>query len=272
MLRAMFGLEITSNPCEVIMKPACACHRLVMCFWYRSIMVIQRFSITVLLAIAASPVWGARPFVTDDARLTTDGSCQLETWTRIYRDSTEFWALPACNPGGNLELTLGAGRAIYDEPGRSPNSDYVFQAKTLLRRLTPNDVGIGIAAGTVRHPAVNPGPNLLGNTYVYLPLSVSLADDALVVHVNAGWLRETRTHRHLTTWGVGTEWNVSERITWMAETFGDSHPNTYWQAGGRFSLIPQRLQVDATIGQNAGGMQASRWVSFGLRITPASLF
>jgi len=235
-------------------------------------MQIRLFFFAVLTAISSGPAWSARPFVTDDARLTTAGSCQLETWTRVYRDSTEFWALPACNPGGNFEMTVGGGRALYDDQDRSPNSDYVFQVKTLLRKLEPDEIGVGFAAGTVRHPAVNPGPNLMGNTYVYVPVSVSLANDQWILHRNSGWLREHITSRNLATWGVGTEWNISERVTWMAEAFGDSHPNTYWQAGGRFSLIPQLLQIDTTIGQSAGGENASRWLSFGLRFTPARLF
>ena len=235
-------------------------------------MQIRLFFFAVLTAISSGPAWSARPFVTDDARLTTAGSCQLETWTRVYRDSTEFWALPACNPGGNFEMTVGGGRALYDDQDRSPNSDYVFQVKTLLRKLEPDEIGVGFAAGTVRHPAVNPGPNLMGNTYVYVPVSISLANDQWVLHLNSGWLREHITSRNRATWGVGTEWNISERVTWMAEAFGDSHPNTYWQAGGRFSLIPQLLQIDTTIGQSAGGENTSRWLSFGLRFTPARLF
>ena len=235
-------------------------------------MQIRLFFFAVLTAISSGPAWSARPFVTDDARLTTAGSCQLETWTRVYRDSTEFWALPACNPGGNFEMTVGGGRALYDDQDRSPNSDYVFQVKMLLRKLEPDEIGVGFAAGTVRHPAVNPGPNLMGNTYVYVPVSISLANDQWVLHLNSGWLREHITSRNRATWGVGTEWNISERVTWMAEAFGDSHPNTYWQAGGRFSLIPQLLQIDTTIGQSAGGENTSRWLSFGLRFTPARLF
>ena len=46
-----------------------------------------------------------------------------------------------------------------------------------------------------------------------LSVSAFLADDALVVHVNTRWLREHGTHRNLANWGVGAEWNVSERIT-----------------------------------------------------------
>ncbi|MBL8427420.1 MAG: hypothetical protein JNM16_08135, partial [Dechloromonas sp.] len=118
--------------------------------------------------------FAARPFVTDDARLTTAGSCQLESWMRIYPDSKELWALPACNPTGNLEFTVGGGRARHDDAPAT--SDYVFQAKTLFRPLETNDWGIGFAVGTIRHPEINPGPNMLGNTYAYIPLSVSLND------------------------------------------------------------------------------------------------
>lgn len=228
--------------------------------------------IFIILSTVANVVWAARPFVTDDARLTTAGSCQIENWTRIYRSSTEVWALPACNPTGNLELTLGQGRAFYDAAGSEPADDYIFQAKTLIRPLETNGYGFGLAAGTVRHPAVSPGPNLFGNSYIYLPYSASFADDQLVVHINGGWLKERSTEKNLATWGVGAEWNVSERVTWLAEAFGESNPNTYWQAGGRFSLIPQLLQVDTTLGRAASGNRDNRWISFGVRFTPSKLF
>lgn len=228
--------------------------------------------IFIILSAVTNMVWAARPFVTDDARLTTAGSCQIESWTRVYRTSTEVWALPACNPTGNFEVTLGQGRAFYDAVGSEPADDYIFQAKTLIRPLETNGYGFGLAAGTVRHPAVSPGPNLFGNSYIYLPYSASFANDQLVVHINGGWLKERTTEKNLATWGVGTEWNVNERVTWLVEAFGESNPNTYWQAGGRFSLIPHLLQVDTTFGRAASGGGDHRWISFGLRFTPSKLF
>lgn len=224
-----------------------------------------------LLATAqCSPAWAARPFVTDDARLTTAGSCQLETWTRVYRDSHEFWALPACNPGGNLEFTVGAGRAKADgEPG---SNDYVFQLKTLFRPLSTNGWGWGLGVGTVRHPEINPGPNLLGNTYAYVPMSFSFMDDRVVVHANAGWLKERGTGRNNLTWGVGGEFQLTGRTLLIAETFGDHRHNPYWQLGGRLAIVPDRVQVDLTVGQQMAGPGASRWVSLGLRLTPNELF
>ena len=98
---------------------------------------MKRVAATLLSGLASVHVWAARPFVTDDARLTNAHSCQLEVWTRIYPNSREFWALPACNPTGNLEFTVGGGQARVD--GENPTNDYVFQLKTLLRPLTPND-------------------------------------------------------------------------------------------------------------------------------------
>ncbi len=229
-----------------------------------------------LIALALLPLapaaWAARPFVTDDARLTTAGSCQLESWTRNYRGSTELWALPACNPTGNFELTVGGGTAKLNSGGTGWTEDYVFQAKTLFRRLGPNDWGAGLAVGTIRHPQVNPGPNLLGNTYAYLPVSMSFADDRLVMHLNVGWLRDKATRDSQGTWGVGGEFNLNPRWTLIAESFGNTADTPYWQAGARYNVIPGLFQLDATAGRRFGGDRDAQWLSFGLRFTPDRLF
>ncbi len=221
------------------------------------------------MILMTSPAWAARPFVTDDARLTTAGSCQLESWARVYPNSTELWALPACNPGGNLELTLGGGLA-HTEQDASTN-DYVLQAKTLFRALEPNGWGIGLAAGTIRHPQINPGPNLLGNTFAYVPFSASFGGDLLVVHANLGWLRDKATRSNQLTWGLGTEINMNPRWTLVGEGFG-TDGSAWWQAGARYHLIPGLWQLDSTVGRRFGGPSDTQWLSLGLRFTPASLF
>lgn len=230
----------------------------------------MKFAIILAGLLLAAPAWAARPFVTDDARLTTAGSCQLESWTRFYEGSSEFWALPACNPTGNLEITLGGGRASYT--GSSTSDDYVLQFKTLFKPLTTNGWGLGIAAGRVEHPEIAPGPNQLGNSYVYLPLSVSFADDRFILHANAGWLRDKASSQDRNTWGLGGEYYPYPRLAVIAESFGDDKGKPYWQTGLRYSIIPNLFQVDATTGQQVGGESASRWLSFGLRWTPERLF
>jgi hypothetical protein len=223
------------------------------------------------LWVASTAVWAARPFVTDDARLTTAGSCQLESWARIYPNSQELWALPACNPTGNLEFTVGGGVAKL-EGGAGWTDDYVLQAKTLFKNLEPNSWGVGAAVGTIQHPQINPGPNLLGNRYAYVPLSMSFADDLVVVHLNGGWLRDKATGKDQTTWGIGTELNLNPHLTLIAENFGNSVDRPYWQAGTRYSMIPGLFQIDATVGRQYGEAGDHRWLSFGVRFTPEKIF
>ena len=224
-----------------------------------------------ILGVVSGTAWAARPFVTDDARLTTAGSCQLESWTRLYPGSEEIWLLPACNPTGNLELTLGGGAARFDSTARWTD-DYVLQAKTLFKTLEPNGWGVGLAIGTIQHPEINPGPNLLGNRYAYVPLSISFADNLLVTHLNGGWLRDKASGKDQTIWGAGVELNLDQHWTLIAESFGNSIDKPYWQAGTRYSLIPGLLQIDATVGRQYGYSDQQRWLSFGVRYTPAKLF
>jgi len=231
---------------------------------------MTRIRLAFLLIPFSLQAWAARPLVTDDARLTTARSCQLETWVRVYSHSREAWALPACNPTGNLEFTFGSGRA-ENEDGKV-TSDYIIQAKTLFRPLKTNDWGVGLAVGTVRHPEINPGPNLLGNTYAYLPFSASFNNDKVVLNTNIGWLRDRATSQNNMTWGIAAELNASPRVLAIAETFGDNHNRPFWQVGGRFVIIPDRVQIDATIGRQFSGPGSSQWISLGLRLTPDRLF
>jgi len=223
-----------------------------------------------LFLLLPSLAFAARPFVTDDARLTTAGSCQLESWARIYPQSRELWMLPACNPGGNFEITAGAGMAHNDHAPRS--DDYVLQAKTLFKPLESNGWGWGLAVGKIAHPGVNAGPNLLGNTYAYLPASFSSLDDRVVLHTNVGWLKDRASQRHNLTWGLGGEWWVHERASLIAESFGDNRVKPYWQTGLRFFVVPERVQVDATVGRQVDGGRDSQWFSVGLRLTPDRFF
>jgi hypothetical protein len=111
------------------------------------------FSLTLMFSASS---FAARPFMTDDARLTTAESCQLESWTRIYKNSTEKWALPACNPTGNFEITAGGGHT--KNAGEPATNDYVLQGKSLFRDLTTNGYGWGLAVGRINHPSSIAGP------------------------------------------------------------------------------------------------------------------
>lgn len=222
------------------------------------------------LALTWASAHAARPFMTDDARITTAESCQLESWTRQYRDRNENWVLPACNLTGNFEITAGAGRFHAD--GQTHSTDQVLQGKTLLRPLETNSWGWGVAFGVVRHAGSQAGSNNPGSRYIYLPLSWSMHDDQVVVHANLGWTHERQSQKNLTSWGLGAEYWVHPKVMLIAETFGDDRQKPLVQTGLRFSVIPGLLQIDATRGAQPHGHAHTRWTSFGLRYTPDRLF
>lgn len=230
-------------------------------------------ALPALLAAAAllAPLaaHAARPMITDDARLTDPGACQVETWRKALRGGAwEFWAFPACNPTGNFEVTLGGNSLPDGDGGRA--GDYVLQGKTLFRELEPNDYAWGLAAGAVRHGDPAPGQGNLSSAYFYVPVSVSFADDRVVLHLNLGAQSNHDNGTRPVTWGVGTEFNLTRRFALIAETFGDDRGSPFYQGGVRFWVVPGRFQIDATGGARSGDYGDTRWWTVGVRlISPA---
>lgn len=229
------------------------------------------------LAIAAlgpaalpSPADAARPMITDDARIVDDRACQLEAWTRRNPDSTEYWALPACNPFGNLEVTFGGGRTRGG--GADRFTDEVFQGKTLLRPLDERGLGVGLALGTVRHPHRETQSGWPGDPYAYVPVSLAFADGAWVSHFNVGAARRRDEGRTVATWGVGQEIQLRPRIYFIPEIFHSEPGRPFYQLGLRYWILKDALQVDATYGNRLVSDSNARWFSIGLRIlTPPFL-
>lgn len=188
---------------------------------------------------------------------------------RSYNSRREAWALPACNPTGNFEITAGVGQVVGGEMQAS--TDLMVQAKTLFRPLQTNSWGIGLAAGLMHHADVSAGPNGFGNLYAYIPVSASFYDDKFTVHANVGWIK-SRGDNHAISWGVGTETRISQRLILVAETYGDPRYAPYAQMGMRYFIVPDRVQVDATVGQQINQGGSGRWFSLGLRLTPGKLF
>lgn len=221
-------------------------------------------SLGLVAVFAAGSAHAARPFVTDDGRVVDAKSCQVESWVRFNRTNPEYWALPACNFTGNLELTAGGGLS-KDANGRQI-TDWVFQGKTLFKTLEPNGWSIGLAGGLVLHPDIRPTSNLTGNFYAYIPASFSFRDDRMVLHTNLGWLQDRDTKENRVTWGVGTEILLTGNTWLVAESFGQNKGQPYYQAGIRQWIVPNRVQVDATYGNRfASGVQ-EQWFTIGLRL------
>lgn len=219
------------------------------------------------LLAATTASHAARPMNTDDARIVDTKACQLETWVKSPKGHTEFWAQPACNFSGNLELTVGG--AITRDNGSTRGSAQLVQGKTLIKPLETNGWGLGLAAGLSRDPRRDAGGG--HDTYAYVPVSVSTMDDRLVLHTNLGWLREQGSRSNRLTWGLGSELQLSSSNWLIAETYGQNTGKPFAQVGLRHWLVPERVQVDATYGNRIGD-GSQRWFSLGLRLlSPAFL-
>jgi hypothetical protein len=226
--------------------------------------------LTIVLGLFTQLAQAARPLITDDARVVDEKSCQVESWVRIEQGRTEAWALPGCNFGNEIEFTLGGGR--FRDEGRTA-SDLQAQAKLLLKPLSANGWGAAVSGGVVRHQPFA-GVRQTQDVYVNVPLSISFADDQFVLHTNTGWLRDGLAKRHVATWGVGTETQLSERVGLVAEAFGQVSRDSFYQLGMRFWVVPNRVQIDTTYGNRIGSVQGNqaRWFSIGLRLlSPAFL-
>lgn len=226
---------------------------------------MRRFAPLLLLAVV-SAAHAARPMITDDARLTDGGACQVESWVHLHGSQHEFWALPACNPGGNFEVTFG-GALAWDD-GRQESGAMVIQGKTLLKPLETNGYGLGFAAGY----ATQPGSAHTGNPYFYVPVSFSLADDRVVIHTNLGYTRERENHQNRLTWGVGSEIQFTDRAWLIAESYGQDKGNPFFQMGVRYWIVPGHVQVDTTYGSRFGALSDQHWFSIGLRLISPRLF
>ena len=158
----------------------------------------------------------------------------------------------------------GFGRSSAASGERHLVAD-LFQAKTLFKPLTPDGWGVGLAVGrSHERPA---GAAAVASNYFYVPASLALRGDDIVLHLNLG-AREDRAARQTHgTWGVGSEIRLASRVQLIAETFGESGGGAYAHGGLRWWLVPDRVQVDATVGHPIGSRASGqRWVSLGVRL------
>ena len=217
------------------------------------------------LAFSALPAHAARPLVTDDARLVDPQGCQVETFYKRQREfrESEFWVLPACNPWGRLELALGGNWIDSTQPGDSRT--LIAQGKALLVPLQTNGVGFALTLGVAQ---VSPSQSSsVANPYVNGIGSFSFLDDRVVLHANLGVVRDNQVALTRGTWGLGAEiLLVAPRLYVILETYGQRLEKPTLHGGLRFWVVPDRLQVDSTIGTQHATPFDRRFGTIGLRL------
>ncbi len=223
------------------------------------------FALSLLLVIASAVPAIGQQYITDDAAITEYRACQIQMW----HGERSSWMLPVCTPLRKVELSLGFIAVWEDEA--DGHFEYTAQAKTVMRPLTTNSWGIGFVLGTGRDPAFSGTTSQPYSLYAYVPVSLSLAGDRVVLHQNTGWFhsrRESRGHNAV-TWAARADIVVRKNLVAVAEVLGAEgvgadggagSPAEY-QAGLRTWLRPETVQLDVSFGGllSNPGTRAAGW-------------
>ena len=217
----------------------------------------------LVVCIHSAGTHAARPFVTDDARIVDTGGCQIESFVKRQRRhrEDEIWFLPGCTPVGPVELTLGGIRT--DNANAGTSSTAIAQAKTLLRTLRTNDFGLALTLGATRLNPIDPVQQAGWFPFLNVVGSLSMLDDNAIIHANLGSLRDRGLSRTRHTWGLGAEIVLNPRLYGIVEAYGQEADRPSRQVGLRFWVVPNRFQVDGTLGSQSGVPRT--WTSLGIR-------
>jgi len=242
-----------------------------------------RRRLAVVLGLAGLALALARPaqgqqYITDDAALTEYRACQVQMWA----GQRSSWVLPVCTPIPNVELSLGY-IAVWKDGGDG-HFEYVAQAKTVLRPVTTDGWGAGFVLGTGRDPAFTGVGNPTYNLYAYVPVTISLLHDRVLLDENLGGLYQRASGRggSAVTWATRADVATWRRITVVGEAYGergigasalDATPE--FQAGVRKWLRTNHVQLDLSYGgrlegRHLGGHGAG-WTAGLTLITPPFL-
>jgi len=212
--------------------------------------------------VAVSVTQAAQPLATDDATIVAPKTCQLEAWIHSMHDGREYWAQPACNFTGNLELSVGGAHARPDTGGSS--SVVQLQAKTVVFPRTNNAWSFGAVAGGTRDTAVPHGTSAF-QTYYAKALASWYPRRDLEIDLDLG-AANVHGSGTLTLAGAAIQYAVMTNVQLLAETFRDEPGPGKYQVGVRYIVIPNRFEAYASYGNRFNG-PAGQWSAIaGIRI------
>jgi hypothetical protein len=219
-----------------------------------------------MLLATASSVEAGQPLVTDDAAVVAAKTCQLEAWVLSADDGRAYFAQPACNFSGDLELSIGAARVRPDADGSS--SLIALQAKTVLFSLADREWSFGMLAGAGRDTGAPHGSSAFQAYYAKALASWYPRSD-LEIDLNLGAAN---------TYGAGTfalagaalQYSISDNVQLLVEAFRDEPGRGKYQVGARFIIVPDRLEAYASYGNRFNGT-ADQWSAIvGIRVQTAA--
>lgn len=219
----------------------------------RSFARLAVIAVAVALAFFVTPAL-AQQYVVDDAEIVDYRACHVEAW----HGERASWILPACQPVRNLEVAAGVG--FIDDGFGARETEYAIEAKTLFRPLSTNDWGAGLVVGVGPNPSASAGEVRFGDVYAFVPISVSLLSDRLVLHPNVGWLWQRDDHadhghshggddaHHALTWGFRGDAAAGGPFTLIGEIYGEDRRTPEYQIGVRTAFPAAGVEMDVSWG------------------------
>jgi len=218
--------------------------------------------IFMLLTGGALSTANGQQMVVDDAGVVDYRAFHLETWIGVE----ESWILPAFSPVRGLELAAGA--VITED-----ETFAVTEAKYMFREPANNRAGFGVVAGTMFAP--------FGEFYTYVPVTLPLLEERVVLHANAGYTLgrheidhddHTHTHEdHFFTWGTRADVALAGPVTLLSGLFGMNDQTPDFQVGFRLEILPGLVEMDFTYGNNFSRESSGLGFTAGLTWTPPPL-
>jgi hypothetical protein len=232
--------------------------------------------LAVLALVERAAADGA--FVVEDAEVGKPGSCKVEAWGSAAdnRDSNVV-AVGSCVVNIGRPIELEAGFARFREDGEM-GSELGLKGKTQLFESGKFSAALAVETAfdliTGQH---------LGVAAV-VPLTYEVSEQ-FKINVNAGWAWVRPDDLHFFTWGAGVEFKPIDKVTLIAEVFGEIGPRTKqlvfeedaifleigprpkwpaFQAGLRYTPLPA-FDIDFIYGRNITGVDAN-WFSLGVNV------
>jgi hypothetical protein len=215
-------------------------------------------------------------FVVEDAEVGKPGSCKVEAWGSAAdnRDSNVV-AVGSCVVNIGRPVELEAGFARFRDGGEM-GSELGLKGKTQLFESGKFSAALAVETAfdvlTGRHAEIA----------AVVPLTYEFSEQ-FKLNVNAGWSWDRIDDRHFFTWGAGVEVKPIDKVTLIAEVFGEIGPRTRelvfedgevflevgprpkwpaFQAGLRYTPLPA-FDIDFIYGRNITGVDAN-WFTIGV--------
>ena len=221
-----------------------------------------RFQATLVGMGLATAAHAARPLNTDDTGVLEQGRCEAEAV--LSQDKSEGTTVR----GQGLQLGCGVGARTQLAWGVQQAREDGLRVRGLAASgklaVVPGDDASWSLGGAVLWASAEGQSHRHAATTLTL-LHTRTLSERFVLHANLGHARDAPARRGATTWGLAIEHAGWGPWALMAELTGDDLAAPSWNAGLRWTAVPDRWVLDIAYGQQMVGDRPKSF-SMGLKL------